>query len=156
MFEASTRLDLVNPGQVGVLLNYVRVKPLFVALLEALPRYIQKSNIFNDVTIAMTQVQQAAGRSFVLTQHRHQINHSESHPQLWIKQGNWFQLSLTDGTQGFDPTCFRIITNAAQIANNINDSACRGNHFHAALNETTEWSPQNSKTTSIRHHRTHC
>ena len=100
MFEASTRLELVNPSQVEVLLNYVRAKPLFAALLDSLARYIQRSNIFNDVVIAMTQVQQAAGRSFVLTQHRHQINHSESHPQLWIKQGNCCQLSLTVARKG--------------------------------------------------------
>ena len=142
MFEASTKLDLVNPNQVEVLLNYARAKPFFAALLETLPRYAYRSSIFNDVAIAMTQVQQAVGKSFALTQHRHQVNHSESHPNLWIKQGNCCQLSLTDGTQGFDPTSFRIITNASQIADKFKDSACRGNRFHTALTETTEWSPQ--------------
>ena len=118
MFEASTRIDLVNTNQFEVLLNYVRAKPFFAALLETLPRYTQRSSIFNDAAIAMTQVQQAVGKPFALTQHRHQVNHSESHPNLWIKQGNCCQLSLTDGTQGFDPTSFRIITNASRIATN--------------------------------------
>ena len=30
MFEASTRVDLVNPNQVEVLLNHVRAKPFFL------------------------------------------------------------------------------------------------------------------------------
>jgi len=149
MFEASTRLDLANLNQVEVLLNYARAKPFFAAMLETLPRYTPRSSIFNDAAIAMTQVQQAAGKSFVLTQHRHNINHSESHPNLWIKQGNCGQLSITDGTQGFDPTSFRIITNASQIAEKFNHSTCRGNHFHTALNETTEWNPQISEKLAL-------
>ena len=149
MFEASTRLDLANPNQVEVLLNYARTKPFFTAMLETLPRYTPRSSIFNDAAIAMTQVQQAAGKSFVLTQHRHSINHSESHPNLWIKQRNWCQLSFADGTQGFDPTSFRIITNASQIAEKFNNPTCRRNHFHTALNETIEWSPQISEKLAL-------
>ena len=66
-FEASTRLDLANSNQIEVLLNYARAKPFFAAMLETLPRYTPRSSIFNNAAIAITQVQQAAGKSFVLT-----------------------------------------------------------------------------------------
>ena len=113
-YEASARIDLINTNQFEVLLNYARSKPLFSALLQTLPHRLHRSSIFDDAAFAIARVQQAVGKSFVLTQHRQPVNHSDWHPDLLIKQGSCCQLSLTDGTKGFDPTSFRIVTNASR------------------------------------------
>lgn len=153
VFEVSTRIDLINTNQFEVLINYARSKPFFSALLDTLPHHAHRSSIFDDAAFEIARVQQAVAKLFVLTQHRQQVNHSDWHPDRLIKQGNCCQLSLNDGTQGFGPTSFRIVTNASQIADKFENTTCRGNHSHTTSKEATEWDPQIS--IGVRHYRTH-
>ena len=69
-------------------------------------------------------------------------------PPLLIKEGARCQVAPRDGSEGYNSSHFRIVTNASLIASKFENLKCRGDHFHTTR-DGAEWNPQISEKLAL-------